>query len=278
MAEIIARRTFTTSYIILDSIFLVLFLILLLWQKKRITAIVGIVMGIVYFIVDYGIFHLLLGTRSITGGGMFPVLLWMSMSYGFTNFVWIWLWLRRDEHLFSWSLLILLWWFCCPMLASFIPGTEITILEPAREEGIPYPDTLASRNRHTCPGWVGALTAYRRCQKRRVVLLRFDEDACHKFPAGDESRSPIQLFHLHCNHFEVQGGAGKTSRSAVFQGPYSREQWRKSRAFLIAVERKRTTQHNMVNQKGMLLYIDKAVFPSVPWEIGMKREAYRVQV
>ena len=127
MAEIIARRTFTTSYIILDTIFLVLFFILLLWQKKRITAIVGIVMGIVYFIVDYGIFHLLLGTRSITGGGMFPVLLWMSMSYGFTNFVWIWLWLRRDEHLFSWSLLILLWWFCCPMLASFIPGTEITI-------------------------------------------------------------------------------------------------------------------------------------------------------
>ena len=34
----------------------------------------------------------------------------------------------------------------------------------------------------------------------------------------------------------------------------------------------------MVNQKGMLLYIDKAVFPSVPWEIGMKREAYRIQV
>ena len=58
---------------------------------------------------------------------MFPVLLWMSMSYGFTNFVWIWLWLRKEEHLFSWSLLILLWWFCCPMLASFIPGTEITI-------------------------------------------------------------------------------------------------------------------------------------------------------
>lgn len=127
MAEIIARRTFTTSYIILDTIFLVLFFILLLWQKKRITAIVGIIMGVVYFIVDYGIFHLLLGTRSITGVGMFPVLLWMSMSYGFTNFVWIWLWLRRDEHLFSWSLLILLWWFCCPMLSSFIPGTEITI-------------------------------------------------------------------------------------------------------------------------------------------------------
>ena len=127
MTEIIARRTFTSSYIVLDSLFLIIFLALLLWRRKRIAAAVGIVMGFVYFIVDYGIFHLLLGTRSISGGGMFSVLLWMSISYGFTNFVWIWLWLERDENLFSWSLLILLWWFCCPLLSSFVPGSEITI-------------------------------------------------------------------------------------------------------------------------------------------------------
>ena len=127
MTEIIARRTFSTSYIVLDSLFLILFLALLLWRRKRIAAAVGIVMGFVYFFVDYGIFHLLLGTRSISGGGMLPVLLWMSMSDGFTNFVWIWLWLERDRNLFSWSLLILLWWFCCPLLSSFLPGSGITI-------------------------------------------------------------------------------------------------------------------------------------------------------
>ena len=127
MTEIIARRTFSTSYILLDSVFLILFLALLLWKRRRMTAVVGILMGIVYFIVDFGIFHLLLGTRTISGGEMLPVLLWMSMSYGFTNFVWIWLWLERDENLISWSLLLLLWWFCCPMLSSFIPGHMITI-------------------------------------------------------------------------------------------------------------------------------------------------------
>ena len=45
----------------------------------------------------------------------------MSVSYGFTNFVWIWLWLSKDEHLFEWSVLILSWWFCCPMLARAVP-------------------------------------------------------------------------------------------------------------------------------------------------------------
>lgn len=29
------------------------------------------------------------------------------MSYGFTNFTWIWLCLSKDEHLPEWSLLIL---------------------------------------------------------------------------------------------------------------------------------------------------------------------------
>ena len=40
------------------------------------------------------------------------------MSYGFTNFTWIWLCLSKDEHLPEWSLLILSWWFCCPLLTQ----------------------------------------------------------------------------------------------------------------------------------------------------------------
>lgn len=60
--------------------------------------------------VDYGIFHLVCHSRGISDGySLFWVLLWMSMSYGFTNFAWIWLWLSKDKNLFEWSLLILLW-------------------------------------------------------------------------------------------------------------------------------------------------------------------------
>ena len=117
MAELIARRQFSPLYIWLDIAFLVAYLGFLLWKKKYMTVLVGLVMGAVYLLVDYGIFHLVCHSRSITEGySLFWVLLWMSMSYGFTNFTWIWLALSKDEHLLEWSLLILGWWFCCPLL------------------------------------------------------------------------------------------------------------------------------------------------------------------
>ena len=96
------------------------------------TVLVGLVMGLVYMLVDYGIFHLVCHSRSISAGySLFWVLLWMSMSYGFTNFTWIWLWLSKDKNLFAWSFLILLWWFVCPLLAgTFTPaGTAPIVIQ-----------------------------------------------------------------------------------------------------------------------------------------------------
>lgn len=129
MGEIIVRRQFQPLYIGLDIIFLMVFAFLLYKKKKYMTLAVGFVMGIVYMLVDYGIFNLLLGTRSISEGySMFWVLLWMSMSYGFTNFTWIWLWISKDKNLFEWSLLILCWWFCCPFITeTFAKGEPIVI-------------------------------------------------------------------------------------------------------------------------------------------------------
>lgn len=131
MTGIIARRQFSPLYIWLDIAFLIVFMALLLWRKKYMTVLVGLVMGIVYMLVDYGIFHLLLHTRSISEGySLFWVLLWMSVSYGFTNFTWIWLWLSKDEHLFEWSLLILGWWFCCPLLTqTFAQDAEPIVIQ-----------------------------------------------------------------------------------------------------------------------------------------------------
>ena len=126
MSEIIAQRQFTYSYIWLDIAFLCALAGLLIFKRKYMTLAVGAVMGIVYMIVDYGVFHLVCHSRSIEGGSLFWVLLWMSVSYGFTNFAWIWLWLSKDERLFEWSLLILTWWFSCPMLAKVMPfGREL---------------------------------------------------------------------------------------------------------------------------------------------------------
>ena len=126
--ELIARRQFVPAYIALDTVFLLVLAGLLLWKKRRMAALVGGIMGVVYFIVDYGVFHLICHSRSIEGGSLFWTLLWMSMSYGFTNFAWIWLALDKDEYLIEWSLLILCWWFCCPMLAQLIGFGQMPIV------------------------------------------------------------------------------------------------------------------------------------------------------
>lgn len=117
MAEMIARRQFDPLYIWLDLGFLLFFACLLLLRKKYMTVLIGLLAGLLYMVVDFGIFHLVCGAREISGGySLFWVLLWMSMSYGFTNFAWIWLWISKDHRLLEWSMLILTWWFCCPLI------------------------------------------------------------------------------------------------------------------------------------------------------------------
>lgn len=59
MGDIIARRQFDPLYIWLDIIFLLIFMGLLLYKKKFTTVVVGLIFGLVYMAVDYGIFHLL---------------------------------------------------------------------------------------------------------------------------------------------------------------------------------------------------------------------------
>ena len=130
--EIIARREFSPVYMIFDVAFLLCFAAMLIVKKKYMTVLVGALAGILYMIVDYGIFHLVCHSRSISEGhSLFLVLLWMSISYGFTNCTWIWLWISKDKHLFEWSFLILLWWFVCPQLAkTFTPaGMQNIIIE-----------------------------------------------------------------------------------------------------------------------------------------------------
>ncbi len=125
--NIIASRDFNLTYIILDSIFLLILLALLIFKKRYLTLLWGIFGGILYFVVDYCFFHLVAHSRSIDGGDMFWTLLWMSLSYGFTNFVWIWLALKKDRYLKEWTLLIFIWWLACPILSKMVPSQEIHI-------------------------------------------------------------------------------------------------------------------------------------------------------
>lgn len=129
MTDIIARRTMNYAYPIIDAIFIVAFCAILFWSKRRRALAWGLFGGLLYFFVDYGIFHLLTESRSIENADMFWVLLWMSMSYGITNFVWIWLWFDKDENFWGFSTLIILWWIVCPMISEMFVNAPIFTIQ-----------------------------------------------------------------------------------------------------------------------------------------------------
>lgn len=123
LTEIVPGRILNELYVYLDIAFLCVFIALLILSKRYLTTLFALAGGIIYFIVDYGIFYLLLRTRVVIGAPYFSFLLWLSMSYGITNFAWIWLWLKRDERLLEWSLLIVAWWLSAPLIAKTFGAT-----------------------------------------------------------------------------------------------------------------------------------------------------------
>ncbi len=121
--DYLVARELNTLYILLDIMFLLLLGLVLLKLKKKTAFFFGLAGGIIYFIVDYGIFYLLLGTRQVHGANPLTFLLWLSMSYGFTNFLWIWLFLDKDKKIIEWSLLIIIGWFSIAMIAQAYGGS-----------------------------------------------------------------------------------------------------------------------------------------------------------
>lgn len=116
--EIIPARVFSGLYIVIDCIFLLILGLLMLLSGRRRAFAFGLLGGLLYFAVDYGIFYLALGARVVKGAPVAPFLFWLSMSYGFTNFAWIWLMLDRDEYRIEWSVLIFFFWISEALLSE----------------------------------------------------------------------------------------------------------------------------------------------------------------
>ena len=116
--NIVPSRVFSGLYIIIDCVFLLILGAMLFFSKRRRALFFGLFGGLLYFIVDYGIFYRALGSRVVEGAPTGPVLLWLSMSYGFTNFVWIYLMLDKDEYRVEWSVFIFFYWIAEALLSE----------------------------------------------------------------------------------------------------------------------------------------------------------------
>lgn len=116
--EVIAAREFNSLYIYLDIAWLVVFSLVLVYTRRYMALLAGLAGCIIYFAVDYGIFYVALNTRVVIGSDPFWFLLWLSASYGLTNFAWIWLLLDRDGRAVEWSLLIVMGWVMVALLSQ----------------------------------------------------------------------------------------------------------------------------------------------------------------
>jgi hypothetical protein len=115
-------RSFSSLYVYMDLAWLALFCATLFFLKRRTALLAGLAGGLIYFIVDYGIFFLLLKTRTVTGADPFWYLLWLSFSYGITNFAWIWLMLERDKLAAEWTIMIFSAWLAIGFLSQNFGG------------------------------------------------------------------------------------------------------------------------------------------------------------
>jgi hypothetical protein len=127
-------RELNLLYIFLDIGFLVFLGFLLIKMKRKMAFLFGAAGALLYFLVDYGGFYLILGTREVVGANTFFFLLWLSTSYGFTNFVWIWLFLNRDKRIIEWSLLIVIGWFAVALIAQSF-GSDFALIRISRGTG-----------------------------------------------------------------------------------------------------------------------------------------------
>jgi len=129
--DYIVARELNLLYIILDIGFLSILGFLLLRMKQRLAFLFGISGALLYFVVDYGIFYQLLGTREVVGANPLIFLLWLSTSYGFTNFVWIWLLLNKDKKIIEWSALIIIGWLAVGLISQSF-GSNFPIIQISR--------------------------------------------------------------------------------------------------------------------------------------------------
>lgn len=131
--QITPTRNFNLLYIILDILFIIILLTLLIFKKRNLTVLFALFGGILYTLVDFGGFYLLSHSRILFINGIqqdalntFLVLFWMSMSYGITNFIFIWVLVSKDKLAKYWLFLIIMWWLICPSIASMGGENNIT--------------------------------------------------------------------------------------------------------------------------------------------------------
>ena len=120
--DYLVRRSFNVLYIWIDTILLLAFVCILTRLRRWAALVVGLLGGVLYFIVDYGLFYVLLGTRTVIGMSIVPLEFWLSFSYGITNMAWMWLWFDEPDNRWEWSIFFPTGWLTSALVSQGFGG------------------------------------------------------------------------------------------------------------------------------------------------------------
>ena len=123
-------RIFDFDYLIFDFIFLLIFLSILIKQKKKIPIYVGILCGILFLIID-GIFWWYTGIREIEPSNVkIYVDFMMDFSYGLLAFSWVMIMFERNniKEIVLWTLFLYGGWLLIASLSQILPLIDLEII------------------------------------------------------------------------------------------------------------------------------------------------------
>lgn len=123
-------RIFDLDYLIFDFIFLLIFLTVLIINKKKIPIYVGFVCGILFLVID-GIIWWNTGIREINPSNTkIYVDFMMDFSYGLLAFSWVMIMFERNsiKEILLWTLFLYGGWLLIASLSQILPLIDLEII------------------------------------------------------------------------------------------------------------------------------------------------------
>ena len=125
-------RNFQFDYLLFDVVFLVIFIALMVWQKRYGPLLAGVICGVIIYIID-GVVWYSLGVREYGISAPWvkhPVDFMMDFSYGVVAFGWMWIAFERKsaKDVTLWTALVLGGWLLIPLASSVLPINDDPIM------------------------------------------------------------------------------------------------------------------------------------------------------
>jgi hypothetical protein len=129
--ESITRR-FEIDYLLFDTVFMVIWIVLLVRQKRFEALWVGVICGLVFYAID-GIIWTATGVREYelpAAWLKFPVDFMMDISYGVVGFGWAWIAFERKSwrDLGFWTAVLFGGWLLVPILSRWTPLIDAQVM------------------------------------------------------------------------------------------------------------------------------------------------------